>query len=303
MSQSKIGRWLAVGAAAVAAAAVGLLVGPLGPAFAAGTPTRFEATSPLNTDATKSVTVACPGTSRVFAAGGKVIGGGGRVVLRGVVPDGSLTSVTVLAQARVGHTGTWALTAYAVCDTSPVPPVLAPPSTPAGPDMIASCPVGRRVYGTGFLLQAATDKAFVNGVVPNAALTQVRVSGVRAGDPSAVLTAYAICHLPVPGLRRVTGPPTSFDGTWPKTATAGDPTSDAAVYGVGGRVQGTDEVLLDALVPDPVDHTTRVQAALAIGPGVGDAARRDAEGDDEGSVTAYTVEIGTICGSSSPSGP
>lgn len=302
MRQWRHGRWLGGTALAVAVSAAGLVVGPVAPASAIGTPTRFADTSAVNADPTKTATVACPGASRVFATGVQINGGNGAVVPVGVVPNASLTAVTAYGRARPGFTGNWSLTVYAVCDGAEVAPQRVE-DTSASSTVTVACPAGTRLFGTGFALEGGLGLGYPTEVRPNADLTELRVSAGGSPPPGTTLTAYGICH-PTGGMMalRLESAPVPFDGTWPKTATLTAPGS-IWLYGAGGLVSGPTDVFLDALVPDPANNQASARAvrASAIGGGAPAAgmaklpALAGGVAADDGELTANGQGIGTIC--------
>jgi hypothetical protein len=81
--------------------------------------TTVAATAPASSE-NKSATVSCPAGSQVHSAGGQVASAGSEpingVVMDGISPDPTLSSVTVdAAEDETGTTGSWSVTAYAVC--------------------------------------------------------------------------------------------------------------------------------------------------------------------------------------------
>src|SRR5688572_24627528 len=162
----------------------------------ASTPIRIVATVGPNLDTTKTVTAHCPVNGELLSPGGRVVNGGGDVILTSIVPDVTNHSVTVTARLRaIASPRNWALTAYAVCNDTPTAPVVV--TSAASPTMsavTASCPAGTKVFGTGFELNATGGGAFVNRVEANNDLTEVAVSGEKAPAATTSLTAYAVCH-------------------------------------------------------------------------------------------------------------
>ncbi|WFE25684.1 hypothetical protein O7623_20195 [Solwaraspora sp. WMMD791] len=244
----------------------------------------------------KSVTVHCPQAGQsVFGAGGRIIDGAGAVALTAIAPDQTLSSVTVEAAARNGHTADWSVEAIAVCDVSSDPPHRQASTTVDGATAAASCPDPTRVTGTGFRFDGAVA-AHLDEVTPDQDLRRVRVH--VGGTTPARVTAYAICKRPTsvdgtPGVRR--SATTGTDATWPKTVTVGAAGSDQRVYGVGASVRGRG-AMLTALVPHPVlnlagaraDQVPRPDQPTWDDPG---ARRYDAsdDGSDDGELTGYAI--------------
>ena len=75
--------------------------------------------------------------------------------------------------------------------------------------VIATCPAGKQLTGTGYVINGATGEVVVDDLRPNggAAVAPTSVTvGAYEEDPLAAswsVTAYAICANPVPGLVRV----------------------------------------------------------------------------------------------------
>lgn len=314
MGESSTIRRTLIGSVAVAVVApmVGVLATPATPAFAIGTLQRVSASTPVNLTAEKSVVVGCEAPAQLFAPGGRVIDGGGDVFLTAIVPNVTAETVTVTARLRpLASPRPWGLVAHAVCATTPTAPTRAEASSSVALTTTATCPAGTRVFGTGFRLDAAANVAYTDQVVPDVGLTQVRVGASRRLPGALTVNAFAVCH-PSVGLMTRVESTSAFDGTWPKTATFTESSSLSQVYGVGGRINGASGVLLDGLVPEP--SANRVNAMANRIPG--DVALPGAEpqgtelpgGDragaatlaaevmaDDGSVTAYGVDIGTFC--------
>jgi hypothetical protein len=77
------------------------------------------AVSPVDSSASKSVTLNCPAGKRIHGVGGNAIENWpawGSVMLNGITPNAALTSVTATAQeVDEGTANNWRVTTYAVC--------------------------------------------------------------------------------------------------------------------------------------------------------------------------------------------
>lgn len=223
------------------------------PAAATGTVSRNRAESQRGTAVTKSATASCPDDQTLIGTGGWVAGNDGSVVLTGIVP--TITSVTASAAAVPDQdTAAWSVVAIAVCRTTGTAAArpLVPVTITTG-SSTADCAGGTLLSGVGFALAGTAGQELLTGLVPDA--TRVTATAVVRAPRVAPPTAYAVCVAPEANTTwvRVDGS-TGCDTTAPKTATAaGSPYGHPAdVYSVGGQVtDGTTDVYLDALVPDP----------------------------------------------------
>ncbi|MDI6102198.1 hypothetical protein QLQ12_26630 [Actinoplanes sp. NEAU-A12] len=290
MSTAKIGRRTAAGAI-VLALGTGLAATPHGPAHAGGfAPARIAETTDNDDSTTKTVTATCTRGS-VFAAGARIVDGSGGVALTSMAPDPGLNSVTVTAAARSGHTGDWALTAYATCAFSARAPLWVSATVPSGSTAEVDCPGITKVVGTGFRVEGPVDHTYVDEVAFGAGLNGVRV---HAGGEPDELTAFAICKEPTP----LTGPPgvrvqaASAGDTWPRTAVTGGSGPDQHVYAVGARVVSSGAAFLSVLAPGPDSHLAHAEAVQAGPlPGAPATART---GEDDASLTVSGLLMGAF---------
>ncbi|GIJ80422.1 hypothetical protein SAMN05443287_10465 [Micromonospora phaseoli] len=119
----------------------------------------------------------------------------------------------------------------------------------------ATCPVGKRLIGTGYEINGAFGEVVVDDLRPNgstvAAPTAVTVGAYEA-DPFAGnwnVTAYAICANPLPGLVRVTAV-SATDSNDFHSATAACPTGKV-LTGTGFELTGiTGDGVVDDLRPN-----------------------------------------------------
>jgi hypothetical protein len=304
MGVTHLGRWGAVLLTVAATALAGAAVGPVAPAHAGGSPVRVAQPSAHDQSPSKTVTASCPGGTTALAAGARVLGGDGGVVLTGMVPDPALSSVTATAAARTGHLTAWTLVAYAICDQTASPVGRVATTVAGSATATTSCPGQSRLTGTGFRLQGSVDYSYPDEVWFGPGLQQVRVHAAGPGTPGSV-TAFAICLAPsAPAGTRVSAT-SDHDSAWPKLVTVGDPAGGPeSVYGVGAAVEGgANQVFLTALVPSPDQHLALAEASRARplpGGQLAGAARFAAAGQDgeesgaEGSVTVFGILIGTF---------
>ena len=153
----------------------------------------------------KNITATCPPGTVLTGGGGDVSGWGGGgmgdVVLDDVVPRADLQQLTVSGyEDQDGAPLAWDLIAGARCG-APLPGQQRIAATSAtdsvSPKSVtAACPAGQRVIGTGHELTNSRGQVLLDDVVPNAALTSVRVEAVEDQDGTTnpwSVTAYAIC--------------------------------------------------------------------------------------------------------------
>lgn len=290
--QSKIrvtARMAAVAAALTVLASGAAAGGPVTPAWAGGSPVRVAQPSSHDATQTKLVSVACPGTGQsVYAPGVRVIGGGGAVVITAMVPDPTLTSVTVAATARTGYTGKWSLVAYAVCYTSVHPPGRVDASAAGASTVTATCPGTSRLTGLGFRIDDADRGAYLAEAAPDAGLRQVRVR--TRGVPDS-LAAYGICRPPAgpAGSRLQATAAVAPTGT---TVSVAEQSQQRTIYGAGAAVSGPGATLLSAIVPDLAGNRALAEAVPAGAAGARSAVQSDDADEDE--VTVYGTFIGTF---------
>lgn len=208
---------------------------------------RVLATSPTNA-VDKGVTVACPAGKNVVNAAGLVTLAGGEVVMDDILPNSTLTTVTVTGHETDPFAGNWSVTAIAHCAFPPpglvrVTATSASNSTDKG--ITATCPAGKNVIGTGGEITSATGEVIMDDLTPNSTLTSVTVTGnedsVFGGLWS--VRAHAICANPLPGLVRVDAATVSDSSN--KGITAVCPVGKVVV-GSGADITGAlGEVVID----------------------------------------------------------
>ncbi|MBV1850062.1 hypothetical protein [Catellatospora tritici] len=278
-------------AAAFAAGALAVSAGPVA-AYADQPVSLAQRTSPVDA-AAKSVTVQCPPESWVFAVGGRVDGGGGRVQLVRMEPASDLRSATVAARPRSDATATFSVTAEVVCGRSERQPALVTLSSTQATSVTAVCPGQTDLLGFGFRLDRPVDEWRIDALVPDLGLTSVQAHAAGGGQQGA-LTVAAICYKvdpQQPSIRPYRWQAASTpESAWPKTANL-EPTGNDWSFGVGGQATGVG-AHLDAFAPRPFGtswvRAQRLLVALPLG-----ASRQSATADN-GSVTGYAARIGTF---------
>lgn len=250
--------------------------------------TRVSTTS-ASTSTNKSVTATCPDGQNLIGTGGRVIGGGGEVLITDIVPSSSLRSVTVAGGENGPYPETWQVGAVAVCSSaaSNLSRVSATSEDNGTSDSPKSaqvfCPDGQVALGMGYQLSGAAGNIFPNLLTPVGSppdLVVVSAFEDLPYAPSWNLQVYAICG-DVSGDVVVEFSSVGSDSDSPKSATASCPPGMVAVSAGGdngGQVSGhADDLIIERMTPD-VDlaaATTRV-------------AENDGLGTDW-SVTAYTI--------------
>ena len=161
--------------------------------------------SPADSQTEKSVTVSCPAGTRVVGAGGAVnpdaFEPSEHVMVQGIVPNASLTKVTVTGREDEQGTGSpWVVDAYAVCASSApglqrVASALAPTSEESG-QVIAGCPAGKHLIGTGGEVVGGLGQVPIDEIAADAALSRTRLTAyedLTGLDTDWQLIAYGIC--------------------------------------------------------------------------------------------------------------
>jgi hypothetical protein len=174
----------------------------------------------FNSETFKSATATCPG-ERVLSGGAKVMtatGGAafGHVTLYSLVP-GTTTYTARAAEAPEGYSEDWILVAYAIC--APVSPTLevevvsrrsledwkTDPFGRTVNDVAASCPLGKKIVGTGGELTSTHNSVGTMSfqqLRPNQQGAYAFVQGVLdynvLGGPFTV-RAHAVCAFPIEG--------------------------------------------------------------------------------------------------------
>jgi hypothetical protein len=196
-------RWVAV-VAVVAGLAGTMTVAHAAPA-AADVPDHqiVRQTSSSISTSPRSITVFCPVGKDLIGTGGRVIGGGGNVLLESIVPDLDTDGVVVSARENLaGTTSNWSVEAVAVCaDDGSVPGMYLvdnDDTSSSGADQQAStranCDEGDRALGVGFEFSGAAGRLHLTTLMP----TEGSVLAVGHEDAAGTtaswdVTVFGIC--------------------------------------------------------------------------------------------------------------
>jgi hypothetical protein len=248
LTRDRLARLMA--GAAVAAGLVAGLVVAAGPADAEPGLVRTTASTVTDSTAAKAVAANCPAGTRVIGGGGEVVGGSGQVVVNRLQPEVTASRDRFVAGANEdedGFTGTWRLTAYAIC-AAPLPnqQVMASSSATDSATLkssLALCPgpqigVGGRVTGGAGQVRL-TDLFTFFDLPPSITFARaVEDSNGFLGNWS--ITSYAVCADTTTQYSTAFQP--SAVSSVNKSATATCP-AGTRVHGVGGQlVPGTGPV-------------------------------------------------------------
>lgn len=152
----------------------------------------------------KTIAVDCPTGSRVYGAGASIQGGFGDVVITGIIPNSSLTRVSVTAIQRVALTTAWRVIARAQCGPASTGLTRVVASATGSPPaaVTPTCPTGTNLFGLGMVINNSvsnsTSAATLTRMVP-LSTTQARMAAAetRTFAPSWELVGYGICANPV----------------------------------------------------------------------------------------------------------
>ncbi|HEX8101370.1 MAG TPA: hypothetical protein VF533_02050 [Solirubrobacteraceae bacterium] len=235
-----------------------VLAGPAGHASADVTQVQTVIATSATSSAAKSVTATCPAGKKVIGAGANVDNGLNpfvpSVFVDQIRPSASLDSVTV--RVREGETGSdfsWWVAAYAVCAAPPaglqrVAAMSAADSS--AKSVVAVCPTGKRLLGTGGEVTGPAGQVVLAGVKPDVYLTRTQVDALEDETGTAqgwTVTAYAICAAPVRGMERVAAT-SATDSTGAKYADASCPEGKALTGGGGTMNSSNGRVRLDSVI-------------------------------------------------------
>jgi hypothetical protein len=144
-----------------------------------------------------------------------------------------VTSNSWLARGLEDETGTssnWLLRAYAIC-APPLPGLeIVSPSSPndsTDKSVNAGCPTGKRVVGAGGEIANGAGQVVLDAAVPFSDLTAVAATGFEDETGLGqdwIVTAYAVCANPPPGLGLVTArtdPDSDFSASVAATCPSG----------------------------------------------------------------------------------
>lgn len=158
---------------------------------------QIAATSPANA-VNKSVTATCPAGRRLTGTGADILGGGNDVLISAITPNAALTSVTVTGNEEDATTVNWSVRAVALC-AAPRPGqtlvTTTSPFSPVNKSIVANCPAGTNLTGTGGAILNGGGNVGMNRITPAAGLTGVTVDGNEV-DPVAAnwaVRAFGIC--------------------------------------------------------------------------------------------------------------
>lgn len=218
---------------------------------------RITATSVTNSVSTKTVTAVCPVGKRVTGAGGDITGGLGQVVIDDLAPTATSVRVTGY-EDDTGTTVNWSVRAYAIC-ANPLPgqqivTASAVSNSVSGTGVTATCPVGKRLIGTGGELTGATGQVVMDDITPSSTLSSVRVTGFEDDNGTAAnwsVRAYAVCAYPLAGLSRVTATSASNSLT-AKSTTANCPVGRKLTGTGGDFTGGVGQVVMDDITPNSI---------------------------------------------------
>jgi hypothetical protein len=266
------GRRLAAAVVVLGVVLASALFGWGAPAQAIPVPVGVGATSGYNSVSPKFDVAICPNGEVVISGGGTITDGAGRVVLTSVAL--SLTTVRVMAAEVTAYSGDWSVSAYAVCgpeDDGFEATYVVGTGTATAKSAIATCPAGKRLYGTGYELRDTDGQVFPSVVRPDATLSSVTVRaeahGGFTGDWS--LIAYGICGKPATYMKLVTAR-SAPNPAASKTATTEACPGDTNVHGVGAEIfGGLGDVVLETMAPTSISLTGAHAAAAEHAPVTG----------------------------------
>jgi len=187
-----------------------------------------------------TATAYCPANEFLSGGGGGIVGGGGDVTLIGIVPDLAAASVTVRAHDNPGGSPNYTVVAQAICLRG-APPAgyqlvqnVSGAGAAASKNVVATCPGGTHLLGTGFNLMGAGGQAFLRWSVPDFNLTSNTVIADAAGGFANGWQAisYAICATP-PGATTRLGATTGANPTNSKSAVTNACPGNSRTTGVG----------------------------------------------------------------------
>lgn len=236
-------RRLSAAALALGVAAATVLVAAA-PAQAVPGLVRVSESSASNSSTSKSVTAQCPAGTTVIGGGGYAGNLSGEVFVTGLRPVVSLFGTgyqTTASEDDTGYAGNWDVSSHALC--APAPPgleyrwVTSPAGSQSSRSATATCTAGKRVLGTGAVINDGGRHVGLSHVLPTPAVP-THVAAVAHEDETGYggswsITSWAVCADPLPGYQRIVGTPTTF----PTSASVGCPPG-TEIHGAGGYVNG-----------------------------------------------------------------
>lgn len=197
-------RRAAVAALACGLAATGAVAVSASPAQAVAGIVSVSAGSANDTVPLKTISVNCPDGSRVYGAGASIQGGFGDVVITGIIPNTSLTRVSVTAIQRVANIPAWRVIARAQCGppSDGLTRVVASATGSPPAAVTPTCPTGTNLFGLGMAINNSvsdsTSAATLTRMAPlNATQARMAAAETRTFAPSWELVGYGICANPV----------------------------------------------------------------------------------------------------------
>lgn len=231
-----------------AATVLGVILIP-SPAHA-GLVQQDSLTSAHNSWAAKSVTIDCPGGTRVLGMGGWTNAGSGSVMLTGIEPDPAMRSVTASAHELPGFTGRWSVTVTVVCGPEALHPERVDSMGLSA--ATAVCPTSKILYASGFSLPDPAGMQYVDKVVPNQGMDRVSVHADSTDGSQVAVEAVGVCADDMPRWER-TEATSPFNADSPKTVSAPRPDlhvdSGSWMFGSGALVRAPGHVFIDGLAP------------------------------------------------------
>jgi hypothetical protein len=291
-SSSRCGRLVACGAIVIGVTAVQALLASQAEAVPGLQRTTRASVSDSSTS--KTVTARCPAGRRVLGGGGTVTGGRGQVILERLEPVQTATDDRFVVGARedgTGFSGSWLLTAYALC-ASPLPGYGILPSTSGSPssnspqNTISFC-IGQTEVGFGGRINGGAGQVHLtnlvrdsNGTVDFTAIAAQEDANGFAG--AWTVTAYAVCANAANFTSvSATTPPSSAN----KSATVSCP-AGTRVHSAGGQLtpaasgQVNRSLVIDNVAIDAQLRSVTVRAVE----------------DETGTAATWSVRALALCG-------
>jgi hypothetical protein len=232
---------LAAVAFALGVAAAGAVTVSAAPAQAVPGVDAVSAGSANDTTPLKTIPVDCPTGTRVYGAGGSIQGGFGDVVITGIIPNASLTRVSVTAIQRVAVTTAWRVIARAVCGPASAGLTRVVASATGSPPaaVTPTCPAGTNLFGLGMVINDSvsdsTSAATLTRIVPTSTTQAVMAAAeTRAFAASWTLVGYGICANPVATRTIISGTSASTSDTLQQASASC--AIGTAVHGLGMEV-------------------------------------------------------------------
>jgi hypothetical protein len=239
--RTKLAVLLAAGTVAGTVAAP--VAGPAAPARAAPGLVVVSVVS-ASDSATANAVADCPADHPVVhSAGGQVTDGLGYVVLTDAHATAGLRSVIAWGHENGPFSGSWSVSAFALCGPADrLALVSAGTASDDNPDktVVAKCPAGTAVYGTGYELAGASGHVLPTVIRPDAGLSTLTVSGYASNGYAGnwTLFAHLVCGPRIAGMTLVTTNSVD-DYVSPRTQPAGGCPIGMRRHGLGAEVTAT----------------------------------------------------------------